>query len=95
MIVSEEFLAFSKNEGNDLSTPMLHFGFPGLKPGDQWCLCALRWLQAYKLGFAPKVRLRSTHERTLSFIPFEALQEHAIDKEPIPTSKGSPQKKHK
>jgi len=68
VILTKEFLDFSKSVGNDLSTPMPHFGFPGLKPGDQWCLCALRWAQAYSVGLAPKVLLRSTHKRTLNFV---------------------------
>ena len=74
-IMTAEFLAFSKAAGNDLSTPMPQFGFAGLKPGDQWCLCAGRFLQAYEAGQAPKVRLRSTHRRALEIVPIEALRE--------------------
>jgi len=79
VIVTKDFLDFSKSVGNDLSTPMPHFGFPGLKPGNQWCLCALRWLQAFKLGMAPQVLLRSTHMRTLNFVSLDDLKQHAID----------------
>ena len=73
VILTEEFLAFSQQAGNDLSTPNPYFGFPGLKPGDQWCLCALRWVQAWKMGVAPKVKLECTHERTLNFVALEVL----------------------
>lgn len=77
--VTERFLSFSREVGNDLSTPVPQFNFPGLKPGDQWCLCAARWLQAYEEGTAPKVRLSATHERTLEIVPLDALLDHAID----------------
>jgi len=77
--VTEEFLAFSKATGNDLSTPRPQLGFRGLKPGDFWCLCAGRWVQAYKAGKAPKVRLEATHEETLAMIPLSALKEFAVD----------------
>ena len=75
--VTERFLTFSREVGNDLSTPVPQFNFPGLKPGDQWCLCAARWLQAYEEGAAPKVRLSATHERTLEIVPLDALLDHA------------------
>jgi len=75
--VSAEFLAFSKAAGNDLSTPRPEWGFPGLQPGDRWCLCAARWLQAYRAGFAPPVVLSSTHVAALEIVPLEALREHA------------------
>jgi uncharacterized protein (DUF2237 family) len=78
-VMTEEFLAFSKARGNDLSTPRPEFGFPGLKPGDRWCLCAARWMEAYAAGRAPKVRLVSTHRRALDFCPMEALRAHALD----------------
>ncbi len=78
-IVTADFLAFSKACGNDLSTPAPAFGFPGLNPGDRWCLCAARWLEAYEAGHAPRVALRSTHEVTLEIVPFDALKKHAID----------------
>ena len=77
--VTEEFLQFSKSCGNDLSTPMPQHGFAGLKGGDQWCLCAARWLEAYQRDMAPKVRLASTHERALDIVPLEALKPHALD----------------
>lgn len=76
-IVTAGFLAFSKEAGNDLSTPRQDWGFPGLTPGDRWCLCAIRWLQAYEAGCAPKVVLESTNERALELIDLEALLQHA------------------
>jgi uncharacterized protein (DUF2237 family) len=75
--VTADFLAFSRSRGNDLSTPYPAYGFPGLKPGDRWCLCALRWLEAYEAGVAPPVVLAATHEATLDAIPLEALEQHA------------------
>jgi uncharacterized protein len=78
-VVTAEFLAFSKSRGNDLSTPMPEYEFPGLKPGDAWCLCAARWLEAYQAGMAPKVRLLATHLAALRIVPLAALKEHAID----------------
>lgn len=77
--VNAEFLAFSKLRGNDLSTPQPDFGFPGLKPGDRWCLCAARWVEAQEAGMAPPVKLTATHERVLEFISFEVLKQHALD----------------
>lgn len=77
--MTDAFLAFSKAHGNDLSTPAPQFGFPGLKEGDRWCLCAARWLEAYEAGAAPLVYLAATHEAALDVVPFEALREHAID----------------
>ncbi|GAB5468198.1 MAG: DUF2237 family protein [Rhodospirillales bacterium] len=77
--MTAEFLAFSKAQGNDLSTPRPQFGFKGLKPGDRWCLCAGRWFEAYRAGKAPKVRLEATHEETLAMIPLSALKEFALD----------------
>lgn len=77
--LTADFLAFSKSQGNDLSTPRPELGFPGLKEGDSWCLCASRWLDAYRDGAAPKVLLLSTHQRALEIIPLEALKELAID----------------
>lgn len=76
--MSAEFLAFSAQAGNDLSTPHPEFGFPGLKPGDCWCLCASRWVEALDAGKAPRVDLESTHERTLDFVPLAVLQRFAI-----------------
>jgi uncharacterized protein len=77
-VMTAEFLAFSKSRGNDLSTPMPQYDFPGLKPGDHWCLCAARWLEAAEAGKAPQVNLEATHEAALAIVPLEALQEHAI-----------------
>ncbi len=78
-LMTAEFLALSKYLGNDLSTPRPEFGFPGLKPGDRWCLCASRFLQAHEEGAAPKVRLGATHKATLAVVPLEILQLHAAD----------------
>ncbi len=75
--VSAEFLAFSKSSGNDLTTPRPEWGFPGLKPGDRWCVCALRWLEAAQAGCAAPVILGATNEATLSCVPLELLQQHA------------------
>jgi uncharacterized protein len=79
VILSEEFLAFSKYAGNDLTTPMPEFGFPGLKPGDRWCLCASRWLQALDAGYAPNVVLSATHKASLNVVSLDDLKAHAID----------------
>ena len=76
--LTEEFLHFSKESGNDLSTPRPEFGFPGLNPGDRWCLCAARWVEAHEAGKPPRVVLESTHERTLVFVTLAVLQQHAI-----------------
>ncbi|NHQ75326.1 DUF2237 domain-containing protein [Roseovarius gahaiensis] len=76
-LMTAEFLAFSKYVGNDLSTPRLEFGFAGLKPGDQWCLCAARFLQAHDEGCAPQVQLEATHKRALEIVPLRVLEEHA------------------
>lgn len=77
-VMTADFLAFSKDAGNDLSTPRPEYGFPGLSPGDRWCLCASRWVQALEEGKAPRVVLEATHERTLEFVDLAALQRHAI-----------------
>lgn len=77
--VTAPFLAFTKSRGNDLSTPNEMFGFPGLKPGDRWCLCAARWLEAYQAGVAPHVLLQCTNAKTLEYVPLEALMQHALD----------------
>ena len=74
-----EFLAFSREAGNDLSTPRPEYRFAGLKPGDGWCLCAVRWREALEAGFAPPVRLTATHEAALRYVSLEALTKHAID----------------
>ncbi|CAN5633256.1 DUF2237 domain-containing protein [soil metagenome] len=76
--ITPEFLMFSKSKGNDLSTPNPVFGFPGLKPGDHWCLCVTRWKEALEAGVAPPVVLESTHISTLEFIDLEELESHAI-----------------
>ena len=75
----EEFLAFSRSCGNDLSTPVPEWGFPGLKAGDQWCLCALRWLEAYLAGAAPYVILESTSFHALDIVDLDALKRYALD----------------
>lgn len=76
-IMTEEFLEFSKSVGNDLSTPLPQYNFPGLKPGDRWCLCALRWKEAYDAGKAPKVVLEATNEKALEFVTMEELLDFA------------------
>ena len=75
--MTAEFLAFSKYVGNDLSTPRPEFRFPGLNPGDTWCLCASRFLQAAEEGLAPKVNLAGTHERALEIVPLDVLKANA------------------
>lgn len=77
-IMTKEFLAYSKYVGNDLSTPRPEFMFDGLKPGDAWCLCAARFLQAADEGAGPSIRLASTHRRALDIVPLEVLMEHAL-----------------
>lgn len=76
---SEQFLQYSRFKGNDLSTPIPEFGFNGLKPGDSWCLCAARWLEAYKDSMAPRVFLMRTHIRALDVVSLEKLKEFAAD----------------
>jgi hypothetical protein len=78
-VVSEEFLAMQRRLGNDLTTPRPEYGFPGLRPGDRWCVVAVRWLQAYRAGAAAGVVLAATHARTLDVVPLEALRQHAVD----------------
>ena len=77
-VMTAEFLACSKRAGNDLSTPRLDLGFPGLKPGDRWCLCAPRWKEALDAGAAPKLVLESTHEETLAIVPLGVLKDYAV-----------------
>ena len=77
-VMTAEFLAYSKYVGNDLSTPQPAFGFAGLKPGDQWCLCAARFLQAHDEGCAPRVHLEATHKRALDIVPLSILRQHAL-----------------
>ena len=78
-VMTAEFLAFSKYVGNDLSTPRPAFGFPGLGPGDRWCLCAGRCLQAHDEGCAPEVHLEATHRRALDIVPLEVLRAYDAD----------------
>ena len=77
--MTEEFLRFSKARGNDLSTPHPEWDFPGLQPGDRWCLHVLRWIEAWEAGRAPKVVLEATHESVLKLVPLQALKRHALD----------------
>ncbi len=77
--VTEEFLAFARGRGNDLITPAPEFGFPGLQPGDRWCVCAGTWREAFAAGVAAPVVLAATHEETLAVIPLHALKQHALD----------------
>ncbi|HIO97189.1 MAG TPA: DUF2237 domain-containing protein [Leucothrix sp.] len=76
---SKAFLAYSKEKGNDLSTPMPQYGFEGLKAGDGWCLCAARWLEAYEDNAAPRVFLSRTHQRALEIVPLDLLKKFATD----------------
>jgi hypothetical protein len=78
-VMTAEFLAFSKAAGNDLSTPMPEYGFPGLKPGDRWCLCAPRWKEALDAGMAPQVVLEATHEETLAITTLGVLKDYAVE----------------
>lgn len=77
--MTAQFLEFSKTRGNDLSTPVPDHGFPGLKPGDRWCLCAARWLEAFEAGKAPQVWLTRTHQRALEIVPLALLKQRAAD----------------
>ncbi len=77
--VTREFLEYSRDRGNDLMAPNLDTAFPGLQPGDRWCLCAGRWLEAQRAGKAPGVYLESTHEETLAVIPLDLLKQYALD----------------
>lgn len=77
-VMTAEFLAFSASQGNDLSAPRIQAGFPGLRPGDRWCLCAERWREALEAGWAPPVRLESTHETALEFVDLDDLKRHAM-----------------
>ncbi|GAB3202454.1 DUF2237 domain-containing protein [Geodermatophilus arenarius] len=78
-VVSREFLALQRELGNDLTTPRPEFGFPGLRPGDRWCVVATRWLQAYRAGAAAGVVLAATNARSLEVVPLAALRQHAVD----------------
>lgn len=81
VVLNDEFLQFSRAVGNDLSTPRPEYGFPGLNEGDRWCLCATRWEEARRAGFAPLVVLESTNEKTLELVALGHLQAHAVDTE--------------
>jgi uncharacterized protein (DUF2237 family) len=85
-VVSAEFLEHQRSIGNDLITPMPQFHFPGLTPGDRWCVTAINWLRAYQDGAAAYVVLASTHERALEVVPLVALREHAVD---VPSDPGT------
>ncbi|MEP7055151.1 MAG: DUF2237 domain-containing protein [Actinomycetota bacterium] len=85
-VVTSEFLVHQKQVGNDLSTPRPEYGFQGLQPGDRWCVCAARWLQAYQDGVASPVVLAATHARALDVVPFDALTRFAVD---VPTDPSS------
>jgi uncharacterized protein (DUF2237 family) len=78
-LMTAEFLEFSRSRGNDLSTPRPEFSFPGLRPGDRWCLCAARWQEAFIAGCAPRVNLRATHQRALDIVALVDLKAHSID----------------
>ena len=87
-VMSQEFLAQQRAVGNDLTTPRPEYGFPGLRPGDRWCVCAARWRQAYDAGVAPPVLLAATHERATETVPLEVLREHAVDVPSDPSALG-------
>lgn len=78
VVLTAEFLVFSKSRGNDLSTPMPQYGFPGLKPGERWCLCASRWKEAFDASVAPQVVLEATHAATLHVVSLASLKQHAF-----------------
>ena len=77
--MTRAFLEFARDQGNDLLTPAPEYGFPGLKPGDRWCVCAGTWREAYEAGVAAPVVLAATHEETLAVVPLAALEKHAVD----------------
>lgn len=77
--VTADFLEYSRLRDNDLVTPRLELGFPGLRPGDRWCLCASRWKEALEAGVAPHVILRATHSKALEYVDLEVLKQHSID----------------
>lgn len=77
--VTQAFLEFARRHGNDLVTPAPHYGFPGLKPGDRWCVCVGTWRQAYEAGVAPPVVLAATNEETLAVVPLDLLRQLAVD----------------
>ena len=77
--VTDEFLAYTKSKGNDLTRDYPEYGFKGLKAGDQWCLCVSRWMEAYKAGVAPPIRLNATHLKTLNYVDLEILKHYALE----------------
>ena len=79
VILTDAFLTFSKQKGNDLTTPRPEYGFGGLKPGDRWCLCATRWLEAKNAGYAPRVKLLSTNIKALEIVQLSELQDYQVD----------------
>ncbi len=81
-VVTADFLRFSRAAGNDLSTPVPEYGFPGLQPGNRWCLCVTRWMEALEAGCAPQVVLAATHISALEYVALEDLQRHAADENP-------------
>lgn len=85
-VVSAEFLAYQREIGNDLSTPVPDYAFPGLSPGDRWCVTAVNWLRAHEAGVGTFVVLAATHERALDIVPLEVLQQYAVD---VPTDPGA------
>ncbi|CAM3630897.1 DUF2237 domain-containing protein [Kibdelosporangium persicum] len=85
-VMTGEFLQHQREIGNDLASARPHLGFPGLRPGDRWCVCASRWLQSYEAGVAAPVVLAATHARALEVVPLEALREHAVDVPADPSS---------
>jgi uncharacterized protein (DUF2237 family) len=87
-VMTAEFLEHQRDVGNDLSTPIPAYEFPGLEPGDRWCVVAARWMQAYEAGVAPPVVLAATHARALELIPLDALRQHAVDVPSDPRSLG-------
>jgi uncharacterized protein len=87
-VMTTQFLAHQRDVGNDLSTPIPAYEFPGLEPGDRWCVVAARWRQAYEAGVAPPVVLAATHMRALDVVPLDALREHAVDVPSDPSSLG-------
>jgi len=87
-VMTTQFLAHQRDVGNDLSTPIPAYEFPGLEPGDRWCVVAARWWQAYEAGVAPPVVLAATHARALDVVPLDALREHAVDVPSDPSSLG-------
>jgi uncharacterized protein (DUF2237 family) len=84
-LMTDEFLTFSKSMGNDLTTPLPHYGFGGLKAGDRWCLCALRWVEAWQAGKAPQVILEATSEKILDLVSLKELVKYAWKKNSDPT----------